>query len=849
MLSKTSATDSFNKSFERKALLATKWWPRYLNGSDHCVFWSGVTCNKAGSVVSIRIINHIAASNSVNEGPRDLRSLDFSAFPNLESLYIQNFMLEGSIPEEIGLLSNLTELSLTWNRLSGMLPVSLTNLAHLEYLDLSRNKLSGNLPVSLSNLTHLEFLDFSRNNFSGNLPVSLANLTHLEYLDVFSNNFRGKFPVSLNNLIHLEYLDISINHFSGSIPVSLTNLTRLEYLDLFNNNFRGNFPVSFNNLIHLDYLDLSRNSFSGKVPASLTNLTHLEYLDLFSNNFSGKLPVSLNNLIHLEYLDLSINSFSGNIPVSLTNLTHLRYLDLRENQLTGSIPPSFGSMVNLKLLHLSTNQLNASIPQELSNFQSLESLNLGDNNLDGAIPLSFGNLTKLVYLYLYSNYISGPIPLALSNLTNLDDLDLSDNSLGGPLHQEFGKWSKLSYLDLSFNHLSGNVLKFQAPCNLQHLDLSKNLLTGVRLSVCYYLDYVDLSCNNLVGEIPLLSIKNHSCYINFSQNHLTGIFPYNLLNRYGYIDLSVNDFTTNNSSSNDFSGKSAHKRNKHIVYLAIFLPLFLGICFLILFYALYRRLKKATIEAIHLEMIKHGDVCSILNYDGTIAYEDFITATEDFDLKYCIGTGGYGSVYEAKLPSGRVFALKKLHQFEADQPAFDQSFKNELDWIKRVNIIKQVAHALAYMHHDCIPPVIHRDISSNNILLNSEMEGFIADFGAARLLNPDSSNQTVVAGTLGYIAPELAYSMTVTEKCDVYSFGVVALEAISGKHPKDLLSPLKLSTGQDTLLDDVLDPRLPYPKDLIRMEIARVFQVAWTCILTDPKSRPTMKIISQEFLR
>ena len=92
--------------------------------------------------------------------------------------------------------------------------------------------------------------------------------------------------------------------------------------------------------------------------------------------------------------------------------------------------------------------------------------------------------------------------------------------------------------------------------------------------------------------------------------------------------------------------------------------------------------------------------------------------------------------------------------------------------------------------------------------------------------------------------------MIVTEKCDVYSFGVVALEAISGKHPGDLLSSLNHSTGQDILLDDVLDPRLPYPTDqLIRTEIASVFQVAWACILTDPKSRPTMKTISQEFSR
>ena len=82
----------------------------------------------------------------------------------------------------------------------------------------------------------------------------------------------------------------------------------------------------------------------------------------------------------------------------------------------------------------------------------------------------------------------------------------------------------------------------------------------------------------------------------------------------------------------------------------------------------------------------------------------------------------------------------------------------ELDWSKRVNIVKGTTHALSYMHHDCTPPIVHRDISSNNILLNSEMEAFVADFSASRFLDPNSSNQTMVAGTCGYIAPGSFFS-------------------------------------------------------------------------------------------
>ncbi|XP_048128083.1 MDIS1-interacting receptor like kinase 2-like [Rhodamnia argentea] len=213
-----------------------------------------------------------------------------------------------------------------------------------------------------------------------------------------------------------------------------------------------------------------------------------------------------------------------------------------------------------------------------------------------------------------------------------------------------------------------------------------------------------------------------------------------------------------------------------------------------------------------------GNFLSIWNYHGRIVYEDVINATEDFDIKYCIGTGGYGSVYRARLPDGKVVALKKLHHVEAEDLSFGKSFRNEvkylteirhrsilklhgfclhrqcmfliyecmengslscaprddvraveLDWSKRVDLIQDTAHALSYMHHDCAQPIIHRDISSNNILLSGKMRAFVSDFGTARLLDHDSSSNFIanIPGTYRYIVPELAYTLVVNEKCDV----------------------------------------------------------------------------------
>lgn len=189
-------------------------------------------------------------------------------------------------------------------------------------------------------------------------------------------------------------------------------------------------------------------------------------------------------------------------------------------------------------------------------------------------------------------------------------------------------------------------------------------------------------------------------------------------------------------------------------------------------------------------------------------YQDIVKATENFNSKYLTGRGGFGNVYKAELPTGQVVAVKKLHQTDetslSPSPAQQSSFDNEVKalmeirhrnvvklygfcsnrnakvlvykymekgslgdvlrsdeeaarfcWSKRLSAVRGMAHALAYMHHDCAPPIVHRDVSSGNVLLDSEYEVGISDFGTARLLNPDSSvnSTSVVAGTYGYVAP------------------------------------------------------------------------------------------------
>ncbi|XP_043693626.1 MDIS1-interacting receptor like kinase 2-like [Telopea speciosissima] len=152
------------------------------------------------------------------------------------------------------------------------------------------------------------------------------------------------------------------------------------------------------------------------------------------------------------------------------------------------------------------------------------------------------------------------------------------------------------------------------------------------------------------------------------------------------------------------------------------------------------------------------------------------------------------------------------------------------------------------MHHDCSPLIIHRDISSKNILLDSDFAPHVSDFGVSRVLKPDSSLWTALAGTYGYVAPELAYIMRVTEKCDVYSVGIVTLEVIMGKHPGERIStlPSLSSIEQNIWLKDIVDQRISTPTNQVVEKLVSLMQLAFSCLHENPQSRPTMQQVSQE---
>ncbi|RLN24551.1 hypothetical protein C2845_PM07G40570 [Panicum miliaceum] len=201
-------------------------------------------------------------------------------------------------------------------------------------------------------------------------------------------------------------------------------------------------------------------------------------------------------------------------------------------------------------------------------------------------------------------------------------------------------------------------------------------------------------------------------------------------------------------------------------------------------------------------------------------------------------------IYEL-MPNGSLDALLHEHDHRQHQQG------TRMDWPARYRIALGVARGLSYLHHDCIPHVIHRDIKSSNILLDHDMEARLSDFGLATLMRPNASHvTTVVAGTFGYLAPEYFDTGRATTKGDVYSYGVVLLELLTGKRPTDesflekgtrLVTWVK-ETMEEKREEHAIDEALLYdhcgllPAD----EVKLVFSVADKCLDSDPGNRPTM---------
>ncbi|RWW70868.1 hypothetical protein BHE74_00021431 [Ensete ventricosum] len=869
------------------------------NLSSNPCNWTGVTCNLTDR--GRPVVTEISLPNMTLEGPLD--ALNFSSLRSLVSLDLSYNQLDGIVPPTISALSNLVYLDLTGNRFTGKLPIEIGSMKALQFLYLNKNQLSGSVPPSLSNLTGLLHLHLRDNKLTGFIPQGLGRLYKLMYLTLGKNQLSGFIPPSLANLTNLYHLSLYVNHLSGFIPRELgnivNNITGLKSLLLSDNFFYGDLPSNICKGRTLQYLALSNNNIRGQLPETLKNCTGLIRFRLEHNQLTGDISQHLGVYPHLSYMDLSFNRLSGALPPDWGRWDNLTFLAISNNYITGAIPPEFGKLKELRELDLSSNYIQGEVPKSLGRLPHLYKLNLSCNRLGGEVRIEFARMPDLEILDLSVNSLTGRIPYQIGNCLKLRLLKLNGNKFGGGIPVEI---SSLEYLqdalDISHNSLTGEIpSQFSKFAMLQILNLSHNNLSGglpSSLSAMISLSIIDVSYNELEGSVPESPVFRKAPAKWFIHNKgLCGV---------------VNGLPPCVSYTARKDGGSKHHRAIISAIIASVVFLFILLVFLGAF-SLFQKTKKHYMP-FEDNGNKEGSAFCVFSFDGRYAYKDIVAATQNFNEKYCIGSGAYGSVYRAELASGQMLAVKKIHLQEDETTSNEQSFQNEihtltqirhrnivklygfcssarhkflvyeymergslgsllrseaaaaeLDWVKRVNIVKDVARALSYMHHDCDQPIVHRDITTNNILLDSELKACVSDFGIARLLKPDSSNWSMLAGTYGYLAPgkfsppdlsfgdpcmsfaELAYAMRVTTKCDVYSFGVVTLELLTGGgHREEVVSVLSLpSSPKNTLVKDVLDQRPSLPTTEVADEVAAVLRLALCCVEHDPESRPTMK--------
>ncbi|XP_059669629.1 probable LRR receptor-like serine/threonine-protein kinase At5g45780 isoform X1 [Cornus florida] len=420
-------------------------------------------------------------------------------------------------------------------------------------------------------------------------------------------------------------------------------------------------------------------------------------------------------------------------------------LEMASVGLSGTLSPSIGNLSRLQTMLLQNNQLSGLIPAEIGKLSEIQTLDLSGNQFVGEIPSSLGYLTHLSYLRLSKNKLSGQIPRPVANLKGLTFLDLSFNNLSGPTPKILAQGYSITGNSFLCSASSPQVC-MDVPKPVNNASSYPKVSSPRRWVVSVV---IGVSCTFVVSVMLLV------CWVHWYRSRLLSTsyvqqdYEFNIdhLKRFSFRELQI---ATGNFSSKNILGQGGFG----IVYKGC--------------------LPNRTVVAV--KRLKDP------NFTGEVQFQ---TEVEMIGLAlhrnllqlygFCMTSNERLLVYPY-MPNGSV--ADRLRETGGERPS--------LDWNKRMHIAIGAARGLLYLHEQCNPKIIHRDVKAANILLDESFEAVVGDFGLAKLLDcRDSHVTTAVRGTVGHIAPEYLSTGQSSEKTDVFGFGILLLELITGQKALD----------------------------------------------------------------
>ncbi|KAJ8767798.1 hypothetical protein K2173_020738 [Erythroxylum novogranatense] len=761
--------------------------------------------------------------------------------------------LSGKIPENtIGKLSKLQSLNLGDNKIAA-LSSDLWSLGSLKVLNLSSNLISGSLSSNIDNFGVLETLDLSDNLFTGEIPATIGSLANLSFLKLDRNGFEGSIPLGVTNCKSLSFMDLSGNKLSGSLPLGFgAAFPKLKSLNLAGNKISGQ-SSDFSQMNSITSLNISGNSFQGSIMGVFQE--HLEVVDISTKQFHGNISQvhfnSSENWSSLVYLDVSENQLSGEM-LSLFDLQNLKYLNLAFNRFVShEFPPTY-MLKSLEYLNMSKTNLTGNIPGELDHLTELHTLDLSENHLSGQIPVLGGKTLRV--LDVSHNNLSGEIPGSLvEKLPWMERFNFSYNNLT-LCASRFTPETLQSLFSGSTNScpLAANPFKRKST---NHKGLKLALLLTMSM-VCLLVGLLFLAFG-FRRKSRRWEVKQTSFT---EEQHISGPFSFQTDSATWVADVKhatsvpavIFEKPLLNSTFADLLSATSNFDRGTLLAEGKFGPVYRGF--------LPGGIHVAVKVLVHGSTLTDQEVASELEYLGRIKHPNLVPLTG-----YCLAGDQRIAIYEY-MENGNLQNL--LHDLplgvqatedwstdtweeNGNQGSENVGSEGLLTWRFRHKIALGTARALAFLHHGCSPPIIHRDVKASSVYLDYNLEPRLSDSGLAKVFG-NGLDEEIACGSPGYVPPEFSDpdSDCLTPKSDVYCFGVVLFELITGKKPIEDDYPDEQET---TLVGWVrglvrrnqssraIDPKIRDTGSDYEMEEA--LKIGYLCTADLPTKRPSMQQI------